>query len=125
MAAELYLGQWELDVSEPLNPFWRAPGGNALGVLDLRSFVQCGQPGPTPQGFGLFAYATTQTHPLLQRALGSDLTRLLTSPQKSALRTAFGVAPSTSVEDRLGNAIRQIGQDSAFWDATGQTRWKP
>jgi hypothetical protein len=33
--AKLYLGHWE----------WQAPGGNAIGSLDLRSLPQCAMAG--------------------------------------------------------------------------------
>ena len=104
--AELYLGRWEWDTSR--DPHWRAPGGNAVGALDLRTLPQCGTPGPTLEGWGLFAYAAPTVHANLVRSLGSDLKRLLTAGEKLAIRSAFGRTGGTRVEDRLGSLVAAL-----------------
>lgn len=114
---QLYLGQWERHTRDG-DSFWRPPDGDHIGALDLRSLVQCGLAGPTPEGYGLFVYAAAKTHANLVLSLGDDL-------EKSGLWTFFGVPATTPMEDRLRDAIRQWLLDPAYYDAGGQTRWKP
>lgn len=118
---ELYLGQWEWADRDGTFQ-WRAPGGAAVGALDLRSTAQCGIAGGTP-GYGLFVYSSPQTHPLLLRSLGTDLTARLNTPTRTHLQTALN--STTTLTDRLGDLLKQITQDSGCWDATGLGRWKP
>ena len=120
--ANLYLGQWEWFTDDAGVAYWRAPGGNSIGVLDLRSLPQCAQAGGSPQGFGLFSYDSPQVNPLLRRNLGADIERETTLVERSAINTALGV---TVVETRLHSIIRELLLSSAHYDATGQTRWKP
>src|SRR3990167_1223945 len=111
---ELSLGRWEWIAGDAVtDSHWRAPGGNAVGALDLRTLPQCGTPGPTLDGWGLFAYAVPTVHANLIRSFGSDLTRNLTAGEKVAIRSAFGRTGGTRVEDRLDGAIRQWFTDTA------------
>jgi len=123
--AELYLGQFESFTNSEGELAWKAPAA-ALGVLDLRSIPQCGDPGPVPQGFALFSYATAQVgNPLLTLHLGSDLRADLTPVQKSGIVTLLGLPPATVLDDKLGRAIRQLLIDPTLYDPTGDIRYKP
>lgn len=55
-----YKAQWEW-FCESGRCYWRAPGGNALGAVDLRSNTQAGKFGGVPDGFGIFTYEEPQT----------------------------------------------------------------
>lgn len=124
--AEIYIGRWEW-FTHPIggDSYWRPPGGDNIGAYDLRSNVDCGTPGPMPQGVGLFVYATPKTHSNLLISLGSDLTRNLRLVEKSGIRTLLNLPLGTFVADKLGEAIEQLGFDFAYYDPTGQSRVKP
>lgn len=55
-----YRAQWEWFCESPDRCYWRAPGGNNIGVVDLRSNTQSGKSGGTPEGFAVFAYEEPQ-----------------------------------------------------------------
>jgi hypothetical protein len=124
-SAQLYLGKWEW--VEPVGdiPHWRAPGGNALGALDLRSLPHQGVAGGNPEGFGLFAYASPQRHSHLLESFGSDMSALLTKRQKGLLRDALALPAGAGIEDRMTDAARQMCFDPSCVDAAGNDRWKP
>lgn len=54
-----YRAKWEW-FCEAGRCYWRAPGGNNIGVVDLRSNTEAGQVGGTPAGLAVFAYAEPQ-----------------------------------------------------------------
>lgn len=56
-----YKAQWEWFCESPERCYWRSPGGNAVGTVDLRSNTQSGKSGGTPEGFAVFAYEEQQT----------------------------------------------------------------
>lgn len=55
-----YKANWEWFCEPNSVCYWRAPGGNNIGVVDLRSDTQAGKIGGTPEGFGIFCYETEQ-----------------------------------------------------------------
>lgn len=55
-----YKAQWEWFCDSPDKCYWRAPGGNNTGVIDLRSNTQAGKMGGIPEGFAIFSYAEPQ-----------------------------------------------------------------
>lgn len=55
-----YKAQWEWFCEPSGQCYWRAPGGNNTGVVDLRSSIQSGKIGGTPEGFAVFAYEEPQ-----------------------------------------------------------------
>lgn len=104
----LYLGQWEwyTEVDEKLQrSYWRPPGGNATGVIDLRSLAQCAKPGGIPEGYGLFVYNTEQSSPLLQYNLGTDLERNITITDRSGLETFLG---KRVLSNKLSDVIEEL-----------------
>lgn len=58
--AHYYKAQWEWFCEPSGQCYWRAPGGNNTGVVDLRSNTQAGKIGGTPEGFAVFSYAEPQ-----------------------------------------------------------------
>ena len=54
-----YKARWEW-FCEADRCYWRAPGGNNIGAVDLRSNTEAGKSGGVPEGFAVFAYETTQ-----------------------------------------------------------------
>lgn len=66
-----YKAKWEWFCEASGQCYWRAPGGNNVGVIDLRSNTQAGKIGGIPEGFAVFAYEEPQ---IIQGAedLGTD-----------------------------------------------------
>lgn len=97
----IYLAPWEW-FSIDGNDHWRSPDGDALSTLDLRTLAQQAAVGPTPQGYGVFAYAGARTI-TDSVALGEFLDDSLTGQQRNAIETRLGRAiPSqTTVLDFL------------------------
>lgn len=56
-----YLAPWEWYTGDGSFSYWRAPGGNAIDAVDLRSISQCSKRGGISNGFGVFSYETKQT----------------------------------------------------------------
>lgn len=56
-----YKAQWEWFCEPGGQCYWRCPGGNAIGAVDLRSDTQAGKSGGKPDGFGVFAYDEPKT----------------------------------------------------------------
>ena len=117
----IYLGQWEWveeNKSEFPFPFWRAPGGNSIGVIDLRSLSEQGQQGIT-EGYGIFAYATPQSNPLLLVDLGNNLDSNISDKTKTSLEN---LTKKTITSKTPREVIKEIISDS---DPTGETKLKP
>lgn len=117
----IYLGHWEWTTHRTENA-WAAPGGNALGVFDLRSIPQQSVAGGTPQGYGLFVYDSPQTQSLLLESLGDAPDVLLRPREANAMNALLGVSLA---RDTLSRMLRQALLDPAITDASGLTRWKP
>lgn len=56
-----YKAQWEWFCESPDRCYWRSPGGNAIGTVDLRSNIQSGKSGGVPEGVAVFSYEKPQT----------------------------------------------------------------
>ncbi len=116
----LYLAPWEWNTSAPEGPFWKAPSPFTIGVCDIRGPQRSGQPGPTPQGYGLFTLS--QPDPNLDMALG-DLDTLLTHGQRLDLAQRLGLRPGAIASQKVDDFIWELLTLHA--DPTGQTGWKP
>lgn len=57
----LYLAQWEWFTESDGNSYWRCPGGDCLGLVDLRSIPQMSKAGGVPEGYGFFVYDKPKT----------------------------------------------------------------
>lgn len=110
----VYLAQWEWFTGD-FEPRWRAPGGGAVGVLDLRSIPQMGKFGGTPEGYGVFVYRNTRT---IDRSvyLGGNLDAL---SNKAGIEAVFGSLTATNLRD----ALWEILTDKS--DPTGETAARP
>ena len=119
---QIYLGHWEWVIRDDGETGWRAPGGNARGVLDLRPLPAQGTAGGAPQGYGIFVYDGPRSHPLLLEDLGDAPDVLLPARSANAMSTLLGVSLT---RDNLRNTLRQALLDPAAYDPTGAARWKP
>lgn len=118
---EVYLARWLWNIDDPTTPHWSAPGTGSVGCLDLRSIPQCAAPGPVAQGWGIFTYPTAQVISGAL-ALGSNLDRILTNPQKNTIRNQLGL-PSALSANTLVDALWEVLTTQA--DPTGLLRCKP
>lgn len=66
-----YKAKWEWFCESNGICYWRGPGGNNIGTVDLRSDTQAGKSGGIPDGFGVFAYESEQNIDGLEY-LGTD-----------------------------------------------------
>ena len=117
----LYLAHWEWFCESADNCYWRAPGGDALGALDLRAIPGMSKPGGTPEGYGLFTYDRQVSIPG-SMYLGDSLDVALSPPQKAQIRTALnirGFIQSDTVKDILWDIL------TVHSDPKGQTGPKP
>lgn len=112
-----YLARWEWFVQDPNNSYWRCPGGNCLGLIDLRSLPQQAKFGGPPEGWGFFVYDTPQT---ISKAifLGNDLNSTL--QKKTEFQTALGISLSKST---IIDILWELLTTKA--DPAGQTFAKP
>lgn len=115
-----YLSAWEW-VSDKSGNCWQAPGGNAIGALDMRSLPQQSVAGGIPQGGGLFSYGSPQVG-LLARMPDTPEDNL-TLAQKDVIKQVFGLPRDWVVPDKFGAAIFAALITQA--DPTGETRFKP
>lgn len=60
----IYLGQWEWFTEETGVSYWRCPGGDCIGLLDLRPLPAQAKAGGTPEGYGIFVYDYAKSHDL-------------------------------------------------------------
>lgn len=122
----MYLAHWEwrevYDGKDLVGAYWQCPGGDCLGVFDLRSIPQMAQAGGTPEGYGLFVY----DHPISCLGcytLGTSWDKVLTATDRTTLSIGLGLT-SAITETRLSNIIAvDFLINNA--DPTGQTKWKP
>lgn len=103
----VYLSPWQWHTDVPGSSWWRAPGGNALGVLDLRSLPQMSLQGGTPQGFGLFTYVVPPTVDFVD--LGSDPLARMGVAQRDALADRLEIPrdrlPDASLAEILSHTV--------------------
>ena len=82
-----YIGKWEWE-DGPNNklpfPYWRPPGDNTVGVIDLRTKEEQGKQGANA-GYGIFAYLTPQSNPLLLVNLGNKLDSDISDETRASL----------------------------------------
>jgi hypothetical protein len=116
----IYIAQYEWVTVDGLS-FWRPPGGGThLDCVSLQSLPQQAKAGGTPEGFGIFTYASTQTIPN-SVYLGTNLKRSLTTLEKGWVRTSLGSSNITSetVLDMLWDLLTKHA------DPTGENGPKP
>ncbi|MEE9584775.1 MAG: hypothetical protein V3W51_04760 [Candidatus Brocadiales bacterium] len=117
----LYIGQWNWATDPEEGSQWEMPRADiGLGLLDLRSLPQCGTPGPTPQGYGLFVLSEQDN--TIGRYLGDSLGTLVTAPQRQELGTVFKLGEQIVSTNVLGVILELFGPHA---DPSGQARWKP
>lgn len=123
MPPHIYISdQWIWNDTDPKEgSFWEMPRADiGLGLLDLRSLPQCGTPGPTPQGLGLFVLSEQDN--TVGRYLGDSLGKSVTAPQRQGLATLLGLGEQIVSTNVLGVILELFGPHA---DPSGQTRWKP
>ena len=123
-----YMGRWEwyqeIGTKALATDFdyWRCPGGNCAGLIDLRSIPQMSRAGGTPEGYGFFVYEEPQLNPSLYY-LGNSLNYPLIGSQKQwieeNLSLVQGITQSTILDVLYTDLLILNG------DPTGQDRWKP
>lgn len=119
-ADEYYIGQWVWNDADSSDVYWEAPVKDKLtGAIDLRGPSKSGQPGPTPQGYALFAYSETVSHPNLTH-LGGNLDESPNSKAKGVIAGKLGITPQ---KDTIREIIYELLTVHA--DPTGNLRWKP
>ena len=117
----LCLASWEWATEPDGESYWRAQRPDLLlGCFDLRSLPQCGSPGPTPQGYGLFVYHTDPGN--IGYSLGNWNTTLSLVARR-AIGTALGIGRDAITVDNPMAVLLQLL--NRYADPTGATRWKP
>lgn len=119
----VYLDSLIWDTSNPAFPHWRARDGSDL-LLDVRSTPQCGNPGTQ---FPLRSFVQT-VGPEIQASgilVGGDGHGYVTKQRREALGIELDLGKDALVSDRVDDLIIEIMTREAFYDPTGQTRWKP
>lgn len=120
---QIYLGYWDWDVDPTTgHGRWRAPGGDAIGVLDLRSRRQSGTPGPQAQGLAVFVYPGLRRYPQLTVEIGDDPQRHLEVKQRAIIEELTG---SRVTESRFTRVLQELRLASYNIDPTGRDARKP
>ena len=115
-----YLAHWEWHCETEDECYWRSPGGNAMGLVDLRPLPAQGKK-EIPEGYGFFAYDQKVSIPG-SIYLGDSLDFSLTDQQKAQVRTALNITDplqSHTIVDILWDTL------TVHADPTGQTGPKP
>lgn len=117
---EIYLGQWQWVEEDPITG-WRMPRLDiGLGSLDLRSLPQMGNPGPTPQGYGIFVLSERDDS--VGDRLGDSLGGLVPSDLKTVISSRLGLGESITASTVL-DILKELYV--RFADPTGLTAMKP
>ncbi len=116
IADNYYIGHWVWSENSWVPPV-RISG---TGQLDLRSNSQCAIPGPTPQGWGLFAYSGPQSDPNLVLDLGTNLNATISVSTLTWLKNNVSSAPIAALT--IKSALWAIMNSLA--DPTGVTKVK-
>lgn len=118
----IYIGQWEWHTDAEDGSYWRAPGGDAIGLLEYRSLPQSGIAGGIPQGFGLFVYDGLRAYPELELDLGNDIEARTTLVQRSGIEGVLNLS-----EPLVLTSVLEIVNELSYVhaDPTGQIGWKP
>ena len=123
-----YIGRWEwyqeVDAKAQVTGFvyWRCPGGNCAGLIDLRSIPQMSMAGGTPEGYGFFVYEEPQLNPSLYY-IGNSLNYPLNVSQKQWIEANLGlvqIITQSTILDVLYTDLLILNGDP-----TGLDRWKP
>lgn len=94
ITSHYYLAQWEWATSDGIS-YWRAPGGDSVGAIDLRTIPQMGKP-IIAEGYGIFVYSSLKTIPG-GVYLGTDLNTPLKIKDKDDLKLVTGISDMTSI----------------------------
>ena len=119
--SHVYLARWEwFDDSLLGESYWRAPFGDNVGTLDLRTLPNMEKAGGIPEGYGIFVYEEQKTI-FNSVYFGTDLNVTLTSAQKKNLEGLFGITEikSDTPVDFMWDILTE------YSDPTGQTAPKP
>lgn len=88
-----YLGPWVWAVDAQSNGQWQRPS-NAIAAIDLRTMSQQGSPGPTANGFGLFATTGTLSSPYVAMGQGNDMATVnVTNTMRNNWESRLGYRP--------------------------------
>jgi len=132
----VYLSNWEWHTELDGGSYWRCPGGDCTGVLDLRALPQMSKAGGVPEGYGVFSYEGERTIPGAV-LIGKDEEVEVTDEegtrieQVSAINHKFTAIEKAEIELLFGAITAETPQDF-LWemlttksDPTGQTAPKP
>ncbi len=121
--ARYWLGPWVWATDTDGFSVWQAPA-SVQASMDLRSPVQCGTPGPTASGVGLFVTANATNLGGSYQNLGTDPTLILSGAQKSALQSLMALPNAFAAgSDSLQECIFEAFSLQA--DPTGLDRAMP
>lgn len=114
-----YIAPWEWHTNDGAS-LWHAPGGDAIGMLDLRTLSQMGKSGPIAEGYGLFVYDTARIIPG-SFDLGDNLDSRVGAANAAALEIALGLSetPSSTVRDFIWDLFTK------YTDPAGISARKP
>ena len=117
----IYLAQWEWFGDPDDFIYWRSPGGDCLGSLDLRSIPQLAKAGGTPEGWGLFVYDSPRSI-IDSIYLGELLDQPLKNSEKNTIKSMFNLP-----ERPTSTTVRDLPWDllTKYSDPTGLTAAKP
>lgn len=87
--AYLYLSSREWHTEPDMGSGWRAPGGNATGILDLIDPVGAGSVEGQQSGMSIFTYDYPQAG--MNVSLGTDLDANLSPAQVDGMEQALGM----------------------------------
>ena len=127
-----YLARWEWFIdSNPLagsvDTYWRAPGGDFLGLLDFRSLPQMSQAGGDAEGYGFFVYDSPRDICTLGcKYEGSPLATDIDAPLiagKLSLETSLGLSSGSLEKTTLRDVLVELITEEA--DITGLDKWLP
>ena len=119
--AYLYLSSREWHTEPDMGSGWRAPGGNATGILDLIDPVGAGSVEGQQSGMSIFTYDYPQAG--MNVSLGTDLDANLSPAQVDGMEQALGLPRGGIQETQVIRLLRELLL--AHYDATGATKWRP
>ena len=122
----IYFAPWNWVTAQQvplITSHWEMPRADiGLGAIDLRSLPQCGSPGPTPQGFGLFSLSSPA---LIGLHLGDTLFDAVSLPLRRATGDFLNIG-SDALSSQATNVLSLIMElYNRLGDPTGGARWKP
>ncbi len=118
---EVYLQSLVWDKSDPAFHYWHAQEGMRM-LIDVRSNPQCGDPGtqfPVRSFCQVIESGVTPSGILI----GENVQGFVTKRRRQSLGIELGLGKDALVADRVDNLVIEIM--TRFYDATGQTMWKP